>query len=162
MSQSVKALAALGLALAMTAGVANAQGRQQPAKVGTLECDISGGIGMIIGSQKGVQCIFTPAGRGAREVYTGSISKFGLDIGATTGGRMVWAVYAPTGYRRAALAGDYAGASGEATVGAGLGANILVGGNNRTISLQPVSIQGQGGLNLAVGVSSLVLRPVQR
>jgi hypothetical protein len=88
----------------------------------------------------------------------GSISKFGIDLGATNGGRMVWAVFAPTSARlKGALAGSYAGATAEATVGAGVGANALVGGSNRTITLQPLSVQGQTGLNLAVGVGELRL-----
>jgi len=130
---------------------------QQPAKVGTLTCDVSGGIGMIVTSQKTMACNFVPS-KGGKEVYVGSISKFGLDVGATNQGRMVWAVFAPTSRKAGALAGTYAGASAEATVGAGLGANALVGGSDRTISLQPVSVQGQSGLNLAVGVSGLELR----
>jgi hypothetical protein len=130
-------------------------------KVGTLTCDISGGIGLIITSKKDVTCMFTPSQPGPREVYTGSITKFGLDIGATTGGEMVWAVEAPTTRHFGALAGNYAGATGEATVGAGVGANVLVGGSNRTVTLQPVSIQGQTGLNLAVGVAGLTLRPAR-
>jgi hypothetical protein len=130
---------------------------QRPVKVGTLTCDISGGIGMIVASQKTMACTFAPT-RGGKEVYVGTISKFGLDVGATSKGRMVWAVFAPTDKVTGALAGTYAGGSTEATVGAGLGANVLVGGSNRTISLQPVSVQGQAGLNLAVGVSGLELR----
>lgn len=133
---------------------------QQRVKVGTLTCDISGGIGMIIASQKTMACRFMPS-RGGQEVYVGSITKFGLDVGATSGGRMVWAVYAPTSRSRAVLAGAYAGGSAEATVGAGIGANVLFGGNERTISLQPVSLQGQTGLNLAVGVSGLELQPAR-
>ena len=149
-------VAAAILAVAANAEPAAAQSR---AKVGTLDCDISGGIGMIITSQKEVTCRFTPsAGRGP-DIYVGSISKFGLDIGATSGGRMVWAVHASTkGPARGALAGMYTGASAEATVGAGLGANVLVGGSNRSIALQPVSVQGQAGLNLAVGVAGLELK----
>ena len=130
-------------------------------KVGTLTCDISAGIGLIITSKKNVTCMFTPSQPGPREVYTGSITKFGLDLGATTGGEMVWAVYAPTNRRFGALAGHYAGATAEATVGAGVGANVLVGGSNRTVTLQPVSVQGQAGLNLAVGVAGLDLRPAR-
>lgn len=130
---------------------------QQPIKLGTLTCDISGGIGMIVTSNKTMACTFAPS-KGGNEVYVGSISKFGLDIGATNQGRMVWAVFAPTSRKAGALAGTYTGASAEATVGAGLGANVLVGGSDRTISLQPVSVQGQSGLNLAVGVSGLELR----
>ncbi len=130
-------------------------------KVGTLTCDIAAGIGLIITSKKDVTCMFTPAQPGPREVYTGSITKFGLDLGATAGGEMIWAVYAPSNKRIGALAGHYGGASAEATVGAGVGANVLVGGSNRTVSLQPVSVQGQAGLNLAVGVAGLDLRPAR-
>jgi hypothetical protein len=72
---------------------------------------------------------------------------------------MVWAVDAPTTRRFGALAGTYTGATGEATVGAGVGANVLVGGSNRTVSLQPLSVQGQAGLNVAAGVAELRLRP---
>ena len=74
---------------------------------------------------------------------------------------MVWAVYAPTSRPAGALAGTYGGASAEATVGAGLGANVLVGGSNRTIQLQPLSVQGQTGLNIAPGVSGIDLRWVR-
>ena len=149
-------VAAALMAIAANPGTAAAQSR---AKVGTLSCDISGGIGMIIASKKEVTCTFTPSAGGRPEVYVGSISKFGLDIGATSGGRMVWAVHSATeGRQRGALAGTYGGASAEATVGAGLGANVLVGGSNRSVALQPVSVQGQAGLNLAVGVSQLTLR----
>ena len=135
---------------------------QAPAKVGTLDCDVSGGVGMIVTSQKWMRCMFTPDRRGRSEVYEGSISKLGVDIGATSGGRMVWAVYAPTTTRAWALAGSYGGATAEATVGAGVGANALVGGSDRTVSLQPLSFTGQSGLNVAAGVASLELRPAAR
>jgi Protein of unknown function (DUF992) len=130
-------------------------------KAGTLTCDISGGIGLIITSHKDVTCMFTPSQPGPREVYVGGINKFGLDLGATAGGEMVWAVYAPTTRRFGALAGNYSGATAEATVGAGLGANVLVGGSDRTVALQPLSVQGQAGLNVAAGVAELILRPAR-
>src|SRR5674476_898438 len=130
-------------------------------KVGSLTCDISAGIGLIITSKKELTCMFTPSKPGPREVYTGSITKFGLDLGATAGGEMVWSVFAPTNRRFGALAGHYGGASAEATVGAGVGANVLVGGSDRTVTLQPVSVTGQTGLNLAVGVAGLELRPAR-
>jgi uncharacterized protein DUF992 len=130
-------------------------------KVGTLSCDISGGVGLIITSKKDLTCMFTPSQPGPREVYVGSITKFGLDLGATAGGEMVWAVYAPTNRKFGALAGNYGGATAEATVGAGLGANVLVGGSDRTVALQPVSVQGQAGLNVAAGVAELRLRPAR-
>lgn len=157
-------LSAFGaVAVAATVAMAATATAQAPnrTKAGTLTCDISGGIGLIVTSKKDVTCMFTPTAAGPREVYVGSISKFGLDIGATSGGEMVWSVFAPSNKKFGALAGEYAGASAEATVGAGLGANVLVGGSDRTVSLQPVSVQGQAGLNLAVGVAGLSLRPAR-
>jgi hypothetical protein len=133
----------------------------QRVQVGTLECDISAGIGFIIGSRKEVTCMFTSVERGPREVYVGNISKFGLDLGVTAGGQMVWAVHAETIARRNALAGVYVGASAEATIAVGLGANVLVGGSDRTIALQPLSVQGQAGLNVAAGVTELTLNPAR-
>jgi hypothetical protein len=133
----------------------------QRVRAGVLTCDISAGIGFIIGSQKSLACTFAPEPPGPPQVYSGSISKFGLDIGATGGGVMVWAVFtdsiAPPG--PGFLAGDYFGATGQVTVAAGLGANVLIGGSNRTVALQPVSVDSSVGLNLAVGVAELHLRP---
>ena len=161
MHRSLSAFAALAVVAALALPAPSmAQGRERM-KVGTLTCDISAGIGLIITSRKEVTCMFTPTQPGPREVYVGSISKFGLDLGATAGGEMVWAVYAPTTRRFGALAGHYGGASAEATVGAGVGANVLIGGSNRTVTLQPISVQGQAGLNVAVGVAGLELRPAR-
>jgi hypothetical protein len=151
-------ITAAALALAAVAGSAEAQDRVQ---AGSLTCDVSAGIGLIIGSQRNVSCTFTPASPGPIEYYTGTISKLGVDVGVTTGGVMVWAVYAPTNRPRGALAGTYAGAAAEASVIAGLGANALIGGSNRTIALQPFSVQGQIGLNIAAGVAGLDLTYVR-
>jgi hypothetical protein len=155
MHRALRALAALAVIAAIT-GPAVAQ---SPVRLGTLNCDVSGGIGLIITSKKDLLCIYTPDGGGPRETYGGSIRKFGLDIGATTGGQMIWVVYAPTRGGPNALAGEYLGATAEATLGAGAGANALVGGSNRTFTLQPLSVQAQSGLNLAAGVAGLTLRP---
>ncbi|HTS40374.1 MAG TPA: DUF992 domain-containing protein [Xanthobacteraceae bacterium] len=154
------ALGAVLFALVNAVGGASAQ--QQGAKIGTLSCDISGGLGMIIASQKTVNCMFLPEATGwNRESYTGSISKFGLDIGGTTGAQMVWAVFAAGSPAPGALAGEYAGATAEATIAVGLGANALIGGSNRSIALQPLSITGQTGLNAAAGVAILRLAQVR-
>ena len=160
MHKPLSALAAVAFVAAATLpGPTMAQAPRT--KVGTLTCDISAGIGLIITSKKDLTCMFTPSQPGPREVYVGTISKFGLDLGATAGGEMIWAVYAPSDRRHGALAGNYGGATAEATVGAGLGANVLVGGSNRTVALQPVSVQGQAGLNVAAGVADLRLRPAR-
>ena len=151
-----KAIATAALLLA-AASLGPAQA--QRVKAGTLNCDISGGLGFIIGSNRAVTCLFTPDGPGRQEVYQGTISRFGLDVGATARAHMVWAVYAEFyGGTPGALAGSYIGASGEATLAAGLGANVLVGGSNRSVALQPLSVQGQVGLNVAVGVAELRLQ----
>lgn len=134
----------------------------QAVRAGLLTCDVSGGIGLIIGSQKQVSCMYAPDSPGPQQAYFGSFTRFGLDIGITGGGVMVWAVFSGTTGGPGFLAGDYVGASGEATIAAGLGANVLVGGSNRTVALQPVSVSGQVGLNLAVGIGDLSLRPAGR
>jgi hypothetical protein len=142
---------------------ASAAQAQERTNVGTLDCAIEPGVGFVVGSSKQVDCIFTPSTPGwRRERYFGVIDKFGLDIGATTAGRLIWHVHANTIARRHVLAGRYAGATAEATVGGGLGANALYGGSNRTVSLQPISLQGQAGLNVAAGVAELTLEPAVR
>jgi hypothetical protein len=137
-------------------GVTEAQA-QNRVRVGVLTCNVSGGIGLIVTSQKTTACIFNPR-RGPNERYVGVIRKFGLDIGATQRGILTWAVLADGSVRPGSLAGSYVGATAEATVGAGLGANVLVGGSNRTFALQPLSVSGQTGLNFALGVGDLELR----
>ena len=131
-------------------------------KIGYLECDIGGGVGYVLGSAKEIDCAFRSAmGREASDHYTGAIRKMGVDLGFTTRSRLVWAVFAPTaGYHRGSLSGLYQGASAEATVGAGVGANILVGGTSGSIHLQTVSVTGQLGLNIAAGGSSITLTAV--
>ncbi len=160
MHKRLIALGALAAAAAVSA-LPTPSLAQDRTKAGTLNCDISAGIGAIIASKKSVTCMFTPSARGPREVYVGSISKLGVDIGATSGGQMVWAVFAPSSRKFGALAGNYVGGTAEATVGAGLGANALVGGSNRTVTLQPLSVTGQTGLNVAAGVAELTLRPAR-
>ncbi|MEA2874963.1 MAG: hypothetical protein QOF14_159 [Hyphomicrobiales bacterium] len=131
---------------------------QERVQAGSLTCDVSAGIGFIIGSQRNVNCTFQPSGPGPVEYYAGSISKLGIDVGVTVGGVMVWLVIAPTNRPMGALQGTYAGASAEASVLAGAGANALIGGSNRTVALQPLSIQGHAGMNIAAGVAGLELR----
>jgi hypothetical protein len=127
-------------------------------KIGALRCDVSGGLGLIITSSKEMRCVFSSA-HGYRERYYGTIRKFGLDLGSTSRGVLAWAVFAPTGGpRHGALAGDYVGADASVAVGAGVGANALVGGFDRSFTLQPVSVEVQSGVALAAGVASLSLR----
>ena len=127
-------------------------------KVGVLTCHVSSGWGFIFGSSKDLHCNFSPSARAGGERYVGTVSKFGVDVGYTAGGVLVWDVIAPTStMRRGALAGAYAGATASATVGVGAGANVLIGGFNRSITLQPVSIEGNTGLNVAAGIGEITL-----
>jgi hypothetical protein len=159
MHRHLHAIAGLGLVVAVALPVPAAAQTPNWPKVGTLTCDISAGIGIIVTSKKNLICMFTPSQPGPREVYTGSITKYGLDLATSAGGEMIWAVYAPSNKRFGALSGHYGGASAEATVGAG--ANALVGGTDRTVTLQPVSLQAQSDLNVAAGVAEIDLRPAR-
>ena len=137
---------------------------QQGVEVGVLDCMVDGGAGFIVGSSKDVACTYDPADDTLpTEQYFGNISKIGLDVGVTGASVMQWLVLAPTAdiYAPGALAGDYAGASAQVTAGVGVGANLLVGGSDRSFTLQPLSVQTQTGLNLAVGVSRFELRSAQ-
>jgi len=142
----------------LVAGLSALAQAQNGVRVGTLTCNVASGWGFVFGSSKGLHCTFAPA-PGRAEFYAGTINKFGVDIGYTQGGVLVWAVFAPTAnLAPGALNGNYVGASGSATVGLGAGANVLVGGSNSTISLQPVSLEGNTGLNVAAGIGSISLR----
>ncbi|WP_421694268.1 DUF992 domain-containing protein [Aestuariivirga sp.] len=147
----------LALAALITLGLAASPAfAAKGVKVGVLSCDVSAGVGMIIASSKTVKCTFDGT-VGKKEHYKGTIEKLGIDIGFTGKGVMAWAVFAPGKLNRGALAGKYAGASAEATVAVGLGANVLVGGSNKSIALQPLSVQAQTGLNVAAGIAALRL-----
>jgi hypothetical protein len=158
-------------ALATTAGAADMVSREDApvyverggdrdgVKIGLLTCDVGGGVGYVIGSAKSVDCVFKST-RGGQDVYSGVIRKMGVDLGFTTQGRIVWAVFAPTaGYHEGSLSGLYQGATAEATVGIGVGTNILVGGTSGSIQLQTISVTGQIGLNLAATGTSVTLTP---
>jgi len=129
------------------------------AEVGKLDCDVSAGIGVIVGSKQDVRCTFQPSQGGASESYVGNISEFGLDVGTVAEGKMSWLVYTATARGKDALAGTYRGATADVSLGLGGGVNVLLGGNGDSLSLQPVSLEGNEGLNLAVGVTALTLRP---
>lgn len=129
-------------------------------QVGRLVCSVAPSVSFVIGSVREMNCSFRP---GLKRIHSGSyrgtVRRFGLDIGVSGQGALVWGVFAPTrNVGPGDLRGTYVGASGNATIGLGLGANVLVGGSNSTIALQPLSVEGQTGLNLGLGVSDLTLR----
>ena len=135
---------------------------KQVTKIGYLSCHVASGWGFIFGSSRKLECTYTPAETGKKiERYNGSISKFGADIGYLQSAVMLWTVVAPgmkITEHPGLLAGHYGGATASATVGLGLGGNVLVGGMDGSISLQPLSIEGNTGLNVAAGVAMLDLK----
>jgi hypothetical protein len=150
-----------GLAAFATAAfavLASAPASAANVEAGVLTCKVGGGVGFVFGSTKALDCVFEGIS-GGKDRYIGSIDKYGIDLGFTGASLIVWTVLAPSGDIGAgALAGDYGGVSAEGTVGLGVGANALVGGSEQSIALQPLSVQGQQGLNVAVGVAALQLR----
>jgi hypothetical protein len=156
--KSFLAVAAAGLALGSIPLIAPARAAVG-VQAGVLTCNVASGSGFIFGSDRDISCTFS--GNGGRiEHYTGTISKFGVDIGYTRGGVIMWAVLAPTHNPPPhALTGDYGGVTAGASVGVGASANLLVGGSSHEISLQPLSIEGQKGLNVAAGIAEIKLRP---
>jgi hypothetical protein len=131
-------------------------------QVGTLRCEIPGGIGYIVGSRREASCEYRPSsGRNAIDLYIGRFDKVGLDIGATGPSVLAWAVIAhSTDLGPGDLAGKYRGASAAVAALIGGGANVLVGGSDITVSLQPLSVEGQTGLSVAAGYASLRLDPI--
>lgn len=155
---SLKSLAILAtLSVAALATASEAVIAKSGTNIGSLNCVIEPGIGFIIGSSKEISCTFKPS-KGKSQRYGGSITKLGIDVGITGESYVTWLVFAPGSVNRGALAGDYGGASAQATVVVGLGANVLVGGLDKSITLQPLSVQGQTGLNVAVGIAGLKLK----
>ncbi|RWP26778.1 DUF992 domain-containing protein [Mesorhizobium sp.] len=148
----------LACAAALAATVLAAPASAGRLQLGVLDCTIDGGTGYIVTSNKGVACTFRPHHGGPPEAYTGVISKLGVDVGRTHQGELIWAVLAATRNRDAGdLAGSYYGVNAEASVVTGGGASLLVGGLNSAFSLQPLNVQAQTGVNLAVAVTSLEL-----
>lgn len=146
--------------LAALAVPASAQTSKSGVNAGSLTCTVSGGVGFVFGSSKELTCLFSRS-NGVAERYTGTIKKFGLDVGFTKEAQIVWLVFAPGSLSSGALAGVYAGATASAAAGAGVGANVLVGGSNNQVSLQPVSVEGSVGLNVAAGIAEVELRAVK-
>ena len=151
-------LAAAALAISAMAFASPASADEATVKVGILNCHVEGGWGFVFGSSKDMRCTYRPS-RGANEHYYGTINKYGVDIGYTEGGAILWVVFAPAStVKPGALAGDYAGATASATAAVGVGAHVLIGGFRHSITLQPVSIEGNTGLNVAAGIGALTLR----
>jgi hypothetical protein len=152
------AAAAAAITAVLLAAETSPAAERARVKLGTLICRVGPGVGALIASRRRLDCRFE-ASDGQVERYSGTITRFGVDVGVTAGGIMAWSVVARTRRRNTgALAGHYVGVSAEASLGLGAGAKVLLGGSRRSTMLQPVSALGKAGVNLAVGVAGLTLR----
>jgi hypothetical protein len=158
-------IAPLIIAFAMT-GLASFDARAQApgqnwTQSGMLRCKLNPSIGFIIFGHQSMECRFVPSLSGPSQIYDGALNTVGIDVGVIGTGGLAWAVLAPTsGVSAGALAGEYVGASGDVALGAGVGANVLIGGSQRSIALQPVSLEGSVAVNVTLGLSALQLRYV--
>ena len=153
----------MGVVLGGLASLAQAAEAKKGVKVGVLKCNEAGGWGLVFGSTNDLKCIFTPAKKGEPTRFTGKIKKYGVDIGYQQDAVIYWAVLSTSEkVEPGALAGTYVGATAEAAWAAGAGANVLVGGSKKGIALQPVSVEGIAGANVAAGLAEVELTLVKK
>jgi Protein of unknown function (DUF992) len=161
MRNGIKSGVILALAGAVLGGTLAVSGNaaESGVKAGYLKCDVEGNVSFVFGSSRDVHCTYTPDGKGRVDRYSGTIDKYGVDIGYLENGVILWGVVAPTNdVGPGALAGNYGGVTGSAAVGVGAGANVLVGGSEDSIVLQPLSVEGIEGINIAGGIGVLKLK----
>jgi hypothetical protein len=156
LTKSILAITVAGLAFS-TLAVTKPADAAVGVKAGVLTCNVASGWGFVFGSSRNLNCTYSGSGR--VEHYTGDISKFGADIGYLQSGVIVWGVLAPTDkLSPGALRGEYGGATAGASLGVGADANVLIGGSTHELSLQPLSVEGDKGINVAAGIASISLK----
>ncbi len=157
MTAPIKLLAAAVAAVIALPGLASAQ----TIRAGTLTCEGKGSIGLLIGSKEALSCTYQPAQGGPSRMYAGTISSLGISIGVTGPSVIVWGVLASsTEVPADMLTGEFVGVSADASLGLGVGAQVLVGGTAKSLVLQPLSVKGEVGVDIAAGVTGLTLRPM--
>lgn len=152
-----KYAAAGGLSLVALMAFGSAMAAESGVKIGVLSCELTDKSNAIVYTNEKFECIYNP-NSGGNERYAGKITRIGIDLEFKPNQQLVWAVIAPTtDLTGGALAGDYAGVSASASLGAGAGAKVLVGGFEKSITLQPVSIAGSAGAGASAGIESFTL-----
>ena len=140
--------------------LASAGEEKKGVRVGTLKCNEASGWGFVFGSSHNLKCVFSPASKGAKEEkYTGVIKKYGVDVGYQGAAVLLWGVLSTSeSFTPGALAGTYGGVTAEAAWAVGAGANVLLGGSKKGFALQPISVEGVAGANVAAGVAEVELK----
>lgn len=158
-SAFLRAASGAGIGIAVSLLLSSAAMAQSATKIGTLTCDVSGGVGLVVVEKQTMTCQFKPDQGDGSNAYTGKIETFGLALGGLEKSHLIWGVIAQTNNAPVvgALAGKYVGASADAAFGPGLGANVLIGGSDNAFALQPISVEGEIGINIAAGVTQLTL-----
>lgn len=156
MNRRLIALAAgVAAIFSFAASSANAQHLE---RIGTLECRVAPNVSYVVGSYRTAGCIFYPLNRRQMHRYKADIGRIGVDLNVSAGGALIWAVHA---HNRRLYPGDlrgvYTGASGNIALGVGVGGNVLLGGSNNTVALQPLSGEGNVGVGVSLGAGRLVL-----
>lgn len=156
----VPALAGSILVSAFASATAAAEAGSAKVRSGTLTCEGKGKVGLLLGSRERLVCTYTPTGGRTKQALVGTFTNVGLDVGIKGPSVLVWGVLgSTTALPREALYGRFVGAAADASLGLGAGAKVLVGGNKKSVVLQPLSVQGQVGVNFAIGVTGLRLEP---
>jgi hypothetical protein len=159
MSRTTSIAAVVALALAIGGDATPGAAAEGGVKAGYLRCDVEGNVSFIFGSSRDIVCTYAPEAAKRTDRYRGEIKQFGVDIGYQESGVILWGVVAPTAdVGPGALAGDYGGLSADVAAGYGVGANALLGGSDKSIVLQPLSVEGIKGINIAAGIGILTLR----
>jgi hypothetical protein len=150
-------LSAVALAAAVAIPLGTTAANAASVQVGMLQCEMSPGISAVIGSSRDLDCIFKPTSSAPPEHYQGTLSKFGIDLGYVQGGKLAWAVYAPSRLMEGALQGSYGGTSANVALGFGGAVNVLGGGFEGSVALQPIALESTLGINLGATIASMKL-----
>ncbi len=152
-------IAGAALSAAALALVPNGTAAEKGVKAGYLRCDVAGSMSFIFGSSRDLTCSYETSGAHRVDAYTGTIKQYGIDIGYQKKGVILWAVVAPTtDLGPGALAGDYGGITADLAAGYGVGGDALMGGFKNSIALQPLSVEGIQGINIAAGIVGITLK----
>lgn len=161
MRQMTKALCVL--AMTMWAGLP-AMADEAGVKIGKLTISSVPGSGknLIIRSSSDVEAVFEDL-NGKEEFYIGEAGiEFGIDLAMKEGEwNQVYLVFSPAeDYRTGsyALQGKYFGTRAGAGVGVGVNAQVLLGGLDKSFSLQPLSVGTGTGTGVEAGLGYLFLQ----
>jgi len=161
MRKSLYGLGFAFIASAMMAVPAFAGHSSAGTKIGILTCDAVPGskLNLLVHSTTDVECTFNSTAGEGTEHYVGETGVgFGIDLKWDSESHLVFTVFAAEGSGSNKLSsGKYVGVGAEAAAGLGLGAHALVGGSNKSVSLQP-AIQAGVGVGASAGLTYLYLQ----